>query len=291
MLVWIDLETTGLSRTDDAILEVGIIVTTSDLVELGRWSAVLHVDRAELEDVDPTVDAMHLASGLWAECESSERTFARTMREATRWLEDWRLRHPAEAWHLAGSSVWFDRGFLAAQWPELLPGLHHRILDVSSLRLAAETCWGLPPRDRGTVAHRVIPDLEASIEELRHWRQVFGAGAAALCAATAGAWPCMNPSSRVDGAPETGLCAAHRDIHAASGLLAQGHQDRLLLAQVRGLLEVGPRSERPPVTVLEELRRARAVLEQVRQAPDGFDGAILPEWLEREVSAVLERAS
>ena len=77
--------------------------------------------------------------------------------------------------YLAGSSVHFDRSFLAEALPELLPRMSHRVLDVSTLKVIAKL-WrpelegfrmGRPP------AHRVIEDLEASMAELRHWGSVL----------------------------------------------------------------------------------------------------------------------
>lgn len=39
MLLWIDTETTGISRTDAKILEIGMIVTSLDAAEEGAGSS------------------------------------------------------------------------------------------------------------------------------------------------------------------------------------------------------------------------------------------------------------
>lgn len=53
-LLWIDLETTGISRTEAKILEIGMIVTSLDAAEEGdRFICPVHPDHVSLYDLDP----------------------------------------------------------------------------------------------------------------------------------------------------------------------------------------------------------------------------------------------
>lgn len=61
MLLWIDTETTGISRTDAKILEIGMIVTSLDAAEEGgRFISPVRPDDVSLYDLDPYVLRMHL---------------------------------------------------------------------------------------------------------------------------------------------------------------------------------------------------------------------------------------
>ena len=62
MLLWIDTETTGISRTDAKILEIGMIVTSLDAAEEGgRFISPVRPDDVSLYDLDPYVLRMHLS--------------------------------------------------------------------------------------------------------------------------------------------------------------------------------------------------------------------------------------
>ena len=60
------------------------------------------------------------------------------------------------------------------------------------------------------------------------------------------------------------------------------HQRRYY--RVRGQ---APRPVSIAVELLAEVKRLREVLRLVQDAPDGFDGAILPEWLHQRIHDAL----
>lgn len=162
--LWIDLETTGLDPEAEAILECAAIVTDADLVEIGDpLCLVLHVDEDARFDADAYVQNMHDASGLWLDCYASSKN-ANDLDDALTALinrYEWAAGKPI----LAGSSVHFDRGFLASWlWVDAL--LHHRHLDVSSLKLAQEDACGIPFAKSGQ-GHRALADVRESLELAR----------------------------------------------------------------------------------------------------------------------------
>ena len=128
-IVWIDCEMTGLSLTDDALIEVAALVTDYELNQLGEGIDLVIKPPAEaLEQMDDFVRDMHTSSGLLDELtagisvEDAEQQVLTYVRE---WAPD-----PSKA-PLGGNTVGTDRGFLARDMPELETHLHYRIIDVS----------------------------------------------------------------------------------------------------------------------------------------------------------------
>lgn len=109
MLVWLDLETTGLEPSKEHVIEAACIITDDALTEVARFERVIYSPKADLilravdgmtaeqfralpsrrqtgearpspnqEDivahtgVDPFVVAMHLENGLWEKCRRGE---------------------------------------------------------------------------------------------------------------------------------------------------------------------------------------------------------------------------
>jgi oligoribonuclease len=169
-LVWIDCEMTGLSLTDDALIEVAVLVTDFDLHVLGDGLDVIIKPPAEaLEQMDDFVRTMHVSSGLLQELDSGM-----TMAEAERQVLDYVKQFCPDGSRppLAGNTIGTDRAFLARDMPELESFLHYRVVDVSSIkelsrRWYPRAYFNAPPK-RGN--HRALADIQESIEELRYYR-------------------------------------------------------------------------------------------------------------------------
>lgn len=180
-MVWVDLETTGLDPENDAILEIGLIVTDVDLTERARWSKVIRPGNwSELKSrMDAFVVEMHAGSGLYREVdEIPERPFAFTNpvrdaeKEAHGWLKD--VTSGSDVGPMCGSSVHFDRAFLKVHMPMLEQLFSHRNIDVSSV-MELDRRWVkspdalLPTPSRSR--HRALDDLEDSIALARFYRE------------------------------------------------------------------------------------------------------------------------
>ena len=172
-IVWIDCEMTGLSLTEDALVEVAVLVTDADLNVLGDGVDVVIKPPAEsLVDMDQVVVDMHTTSGLLAELPAG-----RTLEEAEQivldYVKKW-VPEPRKA-PLAGSSVHTDRAFLARDMLQLTDHLHYRLIDVSSLKELAKRWFPRvyfnTPRKHG--GHRALADIRESIQELRYYREVL----------------------------------------------------------------------------------------------------------------------
>lgn len=177
----IDLETTGLPDDQPGglyrggrILEVGLALVRPDLSIAAAWNSAIRPDvpveilRAECL---PVVREMHDASGLWAECEQGM-----SLADAVADALDWLAGHGVQRGELPlfGSSVHFDREWLKhGKAGEIDAYAHYRNIDVSTVKLlAAAWCPGWVPDLAPRRAHRGIPDLMDTLDELRAYREV-----------------------------------------------------------------------------------------------------------------------
>ncbi|KJY43527.1 oligoribonuclease [Streptomyces sp. NRRL B-1568] len=172
-MVWIDCEMTGLSLSDDALIEVAALVTDSELNILGDGVDIVVRPPAEaLVTMPEVVRQMHTASGLLAELDGGT-----TLEEAERQVLEYIRAHVPEPGKapLCGNSVSTDRGFLLRDMPTLEGHLHYRIVDVSSVKELARRwfprAYFSSPKKNGN--HRALADIRESIAELRYYREAI----------------------------------------------------------------------------------------------------------------------
>lgn len=180
-IIFLDLETTGLNHEKDSILEIGIrVVDDADLKAGKPWADTLKPDgsnqfhmvfwqpRAILDDLLPVVREMHSKSGLLSKCSVSRDPIERAEPKIVKFLIANGIM-PGEGL-LAGSSIWFDRRFIAHDLPGIEVMLGHRLLDVSSFRVTCEAirpeAYKLYRMKFGEPAHEVMKDIEASYNDL-----------------------------------------------------------------------------------------------------------------------------
>ena len=205
-LVWIDCEMTGLDLRSDALVEVAVLVTDSELAILDDGFDVLIAPPAgALEGMLPVVREMHVASGLLTALESTTTTLAQAGEQVLDYVRGHvpdRRKAP-----LCGNSIATDRGFLARDMPDLDDHLHYRMVDVSSIK---ELCrrwypkvYYAAPEKHGS--HRALADIQDSVAELRYYRStIFTAepgpdttAARAAAGAAPGLLPSPQPSHAV----------------------------------------------------------------------------------------------
>jgi oligoribonuclease len=169
-LVWIDLETTGLSVGNRVILEIASIVTDKDLTIIGEGpDLVIHQMDEALDRIDPWCAQQHGPSGLLDASRASDISLQEAEQQTLTFIRGHTHRQSSP---LCGNSILLDRRFLMRYMPELSAHLSHRNLDVSTINeLVARWYPGTLRRlDKG-VHHRAMDDIRSSIEELRFYRQ------------------------------------------------------------------------------------------------------------------------
>ena len=133
MLVWMDLEMTGLDPSRHVIVEIATLVTDDNLEMVGEGlDLVVHQPPAALAEMEDIVRNMHTSSGLIKEIEASTIS-----------LED-------EYLHYRSIDVSSGKE-LAKRW-------------------FPKECAGAPQKNS---AHRALGDIEESVAELRYYREAI----------------------------------------------------------------------------------------------------------------------
>ncbi|MBZ0328805.1 oligoribonuclease [Halomonas sp. ANAO-440] len=172
LLVWIDLEMTGLDPERERIIEVATLITDGDLNLIAEGPVLaVHQPEALLAAMDDWNQKTHGESGLVARVKESTIDTA----EAQRQTLDFLRAHVAPGSSpMCGNSVHQDRRFLEREMPELLDFFHYRNLDVSTLKELAKR-WnpgalaGFHKRN----THQALDDIRESVAELAHYRNTF----------------------------------------------------------------------------------------------------------------------
>lgn len=206
MLIWLDLETTGLDPRAGSILEIAMIATDDNFEQIGVpfVSIVRPIHLRGWEVMDDYVREMHTKSALAYEiwCDPDRRAvwdnvprLGDVERAAIQWLAGINVQHAALAsipydkfisdvtiafrgTPLAGNTVHFDKRFLLEHMNELEALFSHRIYDVSSFteevkRSAPEVYArrpGLGPDGKPVLQHRALDDIKNSIETAKFYR-------------------------------------------------------------------------------------------------------------------------
>lgn len=172
LLVWIDLEMTGLDPDKERIIEVATLITDSELNPVAE-GPVLAVKQSDdlLGAMDEWNTKTHGESGLTARVKASTVETAEAERRTLEFLKAYVTPNSSP---VCGNSVHQDRRFLEREMPELLAFFHYRNLDVSTLKELAKR-WN-PAALKGFEkrnTHQALDDIRESVEELRHYRRTF----------------------------------------------------------------------------------------------------------------------
>lgn len=184
LLVWVDMEMTGLRPDHDRIIEVALVITDESLtVRAQSESFAIRQTDEVLGGMDQWNQSTHKRSGLIDRVRVSPWSEASAEQALLDFLAPW---VPAGKSPMCGNSICQDRRFMARYMPRLESFFHYRNLDVSTLK---ELCRRWRPEvarkfgKRG--AHTALADIFESIDELRFYREHFIGLAAAPASAPA----------------------------------------------------------------------------------------------------------
>lgn len=206
MIVWLDLETTGLNPERCNILEVAAVVTDDALNEVAAYSQIVYspiaqrvLEQAQAEAIGKkqnmffmymmempaaAVVEMHTKNGLWKEVRygTSLRTidddFATWLRTYSQHDETVDGKTVKVKSPLAGNTISFDRGFMDRWMPRSHEELHYRNIDVSSLKETVKRFFPETYARRVKTdikPHRAMADIKESIREYRFYIDAFRA--------------------------------------------------------------------------------------------------------------------
>lgn len=172
MLIWMDLEMTGLDPERHVIVEIATLVTDDDLniIAEGPDLVIYQPDEA-LAEMNDFVTNMHITSGLLDLIKTSTVTHEDAMQQTLDFIK----LHSPEPMKipLCGNSIRTDRAFLNKYMPDIENWLHYRCVDVSTVKELVKR-WnpGLEharPKSEGTT-HRAMDDIRDSVAELKFYR-------------------------------------------------------------------------------------------------------------------------
>ncbi len=169
-LIWIDLEMTGLDWEIHRILEISAIITNKDLeiLEIAPH-LIIHQPEKQLALIDPTIAQLFLDTGLTEESRKSSISEVNAEEQVLEFVK--KYCNP-QLGIICGNGIYLDRAFLFHQMPVLYKYLHHRIIDVSSIK---ELYKRWRPNEKLYIKHidkhRADSDIINSIEELKYYRE------------------------------------------------------------------------------------------------------------------------
>lgn len=169
ILLWGDIETTGLNPRYDVVLEVAMVLTDHELNPLTKPATWL-IDPTDfshnISKMNRYVQEMHANSGLidaiYANVDNIplENFMVETL---DAWFND--LELAPRTVRFAGSSVQFDRSFLTPYVTQVSEFFTHRNLDVSSVNYFMQNNIGAPFPEKPETKHRALSDICDSIME------------------------------------------------------------------------------------------------------------------------------
>ncbi|MHB1088304.1 MAG: oligoribonuclease [Acidimicrobiales bacterium] len=174
MLVWIDLEMTGLEPQRHVIVEIATIITDDQLNIVAEGpDLVIHANPEQLSQMGDFVTEMHTKSGLLRAIEQSTTTVGEAETATLSFLKSY--IDDEQSVPLCGNSIGTDRRFLQEYMPALESFFHYRNVDVSTIKELArrwnpEVLSALPDKSS---SHRALDDIRESIAELVHYRETL----------------------------------------------------------------------------------------------------------------------
>ncbi len=172
LLLWLDMEMTGLDPARERVLEIATLVTSATLEVIATGpELVIHQPDEILAAMDDWNTRHHGASGLTERARQSTITEGEAEAQTLAFVD----AHfgSKERPVLCGNSIHQDRRFIRRYLPAFDARLHYRMVDVSTLKELARRWYpnevdAMPAKSD---AHRALGDILDSVAELRFYRE------------------------------------------------------------------------------------------------------------------------
>jgi oligoribonuclease len=189
ILLWVDLEMTGLEPADDRILELAAIGTDWGLGEIFRFTATVKVDDelARRRMVGDFWEKNRKLKKVLLKNNENGRSIGEVEQELVKIIDKSRVstgllrsaRNDAQSRngrakapiYLAGNSIHQDRKFIEREMPLLNSKLHYRMLDISAWKIVFAEKFGVEYKK--PEVHRALDDIEGSIDEFKYYLENF----------------------------------------------------------------------------------------------------------------------
>lgn len=172
LILWVDMEMTGLEPATDRILELGAIVTDWRLNPKANLTLVMKQDEAFIKQRfdTPFWHEHHETAAALIEQNKTGISQAEFSKQLISFIqEQFKIDQPEGNIVLAGNTIRADRSFIDYHLPEVAKYLHYRMLDVSAFKVLFEARYKkvfAKPEN-----HRALEDIEGSIDELKYFMQ------------------------------------------------------------------------------------------------------------------------
>ena len=171
VLVWLDMEMTGLDPAKERIIEMATILTDGNLVELAVGpDLVIHQADEILAAMDDWNTKHHGGSGLVDRVKASTVSEAEAEAQTIAFINAHVSAKDRPV--LAGNSIHQDRRFVRTYMPILDERLHYRTVDVSTIKELSRRWFPAvtAKQTKKKETHRALDDIRESIDELRYYR-------------------------------------------------------------------------------------------------------------------------
>jgi oligoribonuclease len=173
LLVWFDGEMTGLDPLVDQFLEVACVITDARLNTIAEFGPlVIGCCADKLACMNSWCKEYHEKSGLIKESQVSKTTIQDAQEELLAFIKQY---CESKSSPLCGNTIFQDRVFMKQYLPAVDDFLHYRLVDVSTIKELVKRWYTGDPKAKyiKKEVHRALPDIHASIAELKHYRMNF----------------------------------------------------------------------------------------------------------------------
>lgn len=179
LLIWVDLETTGLDVADNMmgmhkhkIIEVGMHITdiNFNIIDKGFEIVINHKEEDLLNLMNDFVKDMHTKSGLLDKIKSSPFSLKMAETLMLDYVNSFNIKPQSSP--ICGNNVGFDKNFIDAQMPEFAKMLHYRKIDVSSIKeIVTRQYPEVASKLEKPYKHRGLEDIQDSIREMKFYQE------------------------------------------------------------------------------------------------------------------------